>query len=74
MFELLRKALMDYVDVPEEEITLQTDFVKDLQMNSYDFISLIGQMEDDLGIEIPDDEIRDLRTVGDVADYLKSKI
>ena len=74
MFELLRKALMDYVDVPEEEITLQTDFVKDLQMNSYDFIRLIGQMEDDLGIEIPDDEIRDLRTVGDVADYLKSKI
>jgi len=74
MHDMIVKALIEYVDVPEESITAQTDFINDLHMNSYDFVSLVGELEDTLCIEIPDNEIRGLRTVGDVEEYLKSKI
>ena len=74
MLDMIRKILLEYVDVPKESITEATDFVRDLHMNSYDFVSLIGQLEENLGIETPDDELQELHTVGDVVEYLKSKV
>ena len=74
MFELIVKTLAEYVEVEAENITPEADFIDDLKMNSYDFISLIGALEEKLCIEIPDTEIMDLRTVGDVAEYLKAKL
>ena len=74
MFELIVKTLAEYVEVEPENITPEADFIDDLKMNSYDFISLIGALEEKLCIEIPDTEIMDLRTVGDVAEYLKTKL
>ncbi len=74
MIDIIRKTILEYVDIPEEKITEDTDFVTDLEMNSYDLISMIGQLEESLCIEIPDTEIRDLKTVGDVAEYLKQKV
>jgi len=74
MLDMIRNVLVEYVDVPKESITEATDFIQDLHMNSYDFVSLIGQLEETLGIETADDELADLHTVGDVLAYLKSKI
>jgi acyl carrier protein len=62
------------VDIDEEKITEDTHFVRDLGLNSYDFVSIVGKVESDLGIEIPDIEIRDLQTAGDMANYLKKKM
>lgn len=74
MLSYIRKSLMEYVDVEESSITEDTRFVADLNLNSYDIISLVGKAENDLGIEIPDVAIRDLMTVGDMAEYLKNKL
>lgn len=74
MLDLVRKALLEYVDVPSEVITEETDFINDLHMNSYDFVSLIGQLEETLCLEIDDNDLRGLHTVGDVVNYLKGKV
>ncbi len=74
MLELLRKAIAEYAEVDVETITRDTDFVFDLDMNSYDFVRLVGQLEEALCIEVPDVELRDLRTVGEVEDYLREKL
>ena len=72
MFEVICKAITAYVDVDKSELTRDTDFISDLHMNSYDFVSLLGELEDSFDLEIPDTEIRDLHTIGDVENYIKS--
>lgn len=74
MLSYIRKSLLEYVDVEEESITDATRFVADLNLNSYDIISLVGKTEQDLGVEIPDGDIRNLVTVGDLSEYLREKL
>ncbi|MBQ2661691.1 MAG: acyl carrier protein [Clostridia bacterium] len=74
MFNVIRKALLEYVDVPESEITPETNVISDLNMNSYDFISLIGKLESELGIEIPERDLRQLDTVGSIDEYIRGKL
>lgn len=74
MLNYIRKNVVEYVDIDENDITENTHFVRDLHLNSYDFVSIVGKVESELGIEIPDIEIRDLQTAGDMADYLKKKL
>ena len=68
------KKILEYVDVDETSITDNTHLVLDLHMNSYDCVDIVGRIENELGIEIPDIEIRNLQTVGDISEYLKSKM
>lgn len=68
------KKILEYVDVNESELTDNTHLILDLHMNSYDCVNIVGNIEDELGIEIPDIEIRNLQTVGELSDYLKIKM
>lgn len=51
----------------------KTHFVKELKLTSYDIVSIVGKLEEDLDIEIPDREISSLETVGDLLEYLSKK-
>lgn len=74
MINYIRKKITEYADIDEKEISEETSFVQDLQLNSFDLVSMIGKVENELNIEIPDIEIRDLQTVGDLAQYLRNKL
>ena len=47
MFEDLKEKLVEYVDTPIEDITEETRFIEDLGMNSFQFMSLLGYLEED---------------------------
>lgn len=68
------KKILEYVEVDANDLNDNTHLVLDLHMNSYDCVNIVGNIEDELGIEIPDIEIRNLQTVGELSDYLKLKI
>ena len=70
----IRKTIVEFVDVDEEKITSETRFIEDLELNSYDFANIIGKLEEILDIEIPDRDLRNLETIGDVEEYLKKKL
>ena len=74
MLNYIKKKLTEYADINVDNISEETNFMQDLQLNSFDFVSMIGKVENELNIEIPDIEIRDLQTVGDLAGYLRTKI
>lgn len=74
MFKLIVTIIQEYVEVDENEISESTRFIQDLHLTSYDIVSMIGQLESDLDIEIPDREIRDLETIGDLLEYIKKLI
>jgi len=74
MLSIITRLVLEYVDIDESLITRETNPMKDLQLNSYDFISIIGKIEAELGLEIEEREIRRLETLGDLDDYIKTKM
>ncbi len=72
MLEMLKKIIPEYVDVEPEEITLDARFMEDLHFNSYDFMSLLGELEEELDVTIDEEAVLELHTVGDAIQYLES--
>jgi acyl carrier protein len=74
VFNLIKKLILEFAEVEDSSITVDTHFIRDLHLTSYDVVSIIGRLEEDLGVEIPDREIRDLETVGELMNYLSKKL
>lgn len=71
MFEKLKELIINYVEVEAENITLESRFIEDLGFNSYDFMSLLGDLETELDVMVNENEVVKLRTVGDAVEYLE---
>ena len=71
MFEKLKEFIVNYVDVDPEDIKPESRFIDDLGFNSYDFMSLLGDLETELDIVVDESEIINLHTVGDALEYLE---
>jgi acyl carrier protein len=54
-------------------ITAGTSFIDDLNMDSLDIVELMMKMEDEFGVEIPEEEAENLKNIGDVVKYIESK-
>lgn len=72
MFEQLKELIVNYVDVEPESITGESRFIEDLGFNSYDFMSLLGELEETLGVTVDEQEIVKLHTVDEAIKYLES--
>ena len=71
MFEDLKEKLGEYVDVPLDEITEDTRFIEDLGLNSFEFMSLLGYLEEEYDIVVDESEVRGLTTVGEAVKYIE---
>lgn len=74
MLEFIRNTIVDYVEIDPSQITPETRFIDDLNLNSYELISIIGNLEAEYGISIPDSDLHNLLTVSDLMEYLKDKV
>ena len=72
MFEKLKQLLVDELSIDENDITLEAELSGDLGINSIELADLVMLCEDKLGIEINDEDVHKLVTVGDVVTYLES--
>ena len=72
MFDDLKNKLSEYVDTPVDEITENSRFIEDLGLNSFEFMSLLGYLEDEYDIEVDENEILNIKTVGEAVAYIES--
>jgi len=72
MFEELKEIICQYVDVDADEITEDSRFMEDLGFNSYDFMSLVGEVEEHYDIEVEEREVVQIKTIKDAMDYISS--
>lgn len=72
MFEQLVDIIVNYVEVKKEDITPESRFMEDLGFTSFDFMSMLGEIEDQLDVEIDQEEVVDIRTVQEAVEYLES--
>ncbi len=67
------KLVSEATKVETSNITADTSFIDDLNLDSLDMVELMMKMEDEFGIEIPEDDTEKLKTIKDVVAYLKTK-
>ena len=72
MFDQIKETILQYVEAKPEDITPEARFIEDLHFNSYDFMSLLGELEETLGVTVDEQEVMELRTVGDAVAYLEN--
>ena len=71
MFEKLVNIICNYVEVEPENIHPESRFMEDLGFTSFDFMSMLGEVEDEFDVEVEQSEVMNIRTVGEAVDYLK---
>lgn len=72
MFERLAEIITNYVEVKKEDIKPDSRFMEDLGFSSFDFMSMLGEVEDTFDVEIEEEKAAGIRTVQEAADYLES--
>ncbi|MDP4121042.1 MAG: acyl carrier protein [Bacillota bacterium] len=72
VLEKVKAILSEQFDVEEDNITAETIIQDDLGADSLDIVDLLMSIEDEFDVEIPDEEIENIKTVGDLVTYVES--
>jgi acyl carrier protein len=70
----VRKVLAEQLAVDESQVTVQARFAEDLNADSLDLTEAVLALEDEMGIEIPEEEMEGVKTVGQAVDLVASKL
>ena len=73
MLEKVKAIIEEKLNLESADITLETRFKEDLEVDSLDLFELVMALEDEFGTEIPTEELTKLTTVGSVISYIESK-
>jgi acyl carrier protein len=71
VLEKVKAILSEQFDVEEDSITSDTNIADDLGADSLDVVDLLMSIEDEFEIEIPDEEVENLKTVGELVKYIE---
>ena len=70
-FEEVKKIIVDTLGCDEDKVTESASVMDDLEADSLDLVELHMAFEEALDIKIPDETLANLKTVGDIVEYLK---
>ncbi len=74
VFEVIKDYFINEFEVPEEKITLEAHLFTDLGLDSIDALDMIGMLESKTDIDVDEEELKKIRTVKDVVDYVVKKL
>lgn len=69
----VRKIIMEQLGVEESQVRPEAKFIDDLGADSLDTVELVMALEEEFGLEIPDEEAEKIQTVGDAVQYIKDR-
>ena len=72
MFEELKELIYEYMGVDPSAIKEESRFIEDLGFNSYDFMSMVGEIEETFDVEVEEREVVNVKTVKDAVEYIQS--
>lgn len=71
--EKVVEIVVEQLEVTKEECVPEASFIDDLGADSLDLVELIMELEENFGIQITDEELEKIRTIGDVINFIKMK-
>ena len=73
-FERVKKVAVAQLNVNGDEVTMEASFTKDLGEDSLDTVELVMALEEEFGMEIPDEDAEKITTVGEAVKYIASHL
>lgn len=73
VLEKVKTILSEQFDVEEESITPETSIINDLGADSLDVVDLLMNIEDEFGVEVPDEDVEKVKTVEDLVSYIEAR-
>ena len=74
VFDKVKKIIVDQLDVEEYKVTEAASITDDLGADSLDVVDLVMSFEEEFDIEIPDDQVEKIKTVGDIVKFIEEKV
>lgn len=74
MLNEVKEKLLEYCEYPEEQLNENTEIIKDLQIDSLNIMTIIGDFEDEYDVVFEPNDVKDVVTVGDFVKMLEKKI
>ena len=74
VFDKVKKIIVDQLDVEEDKVTEAASITDDLGADSLDVVDLVMSFEEEFDIEIPDDQVEKIKTVGDFVKFIDEKV
>ena len=72
VLEKIKQILAEQLDADIETMTAETKIAEDLGADSLDVVEMLMSIEDEFGIEVPDEEVENIKTVGDIVNYIEN--
>ena len=72
VFDKVKEIIVDKLGVDEGSVKTEANFIEDLGADSLDIVDLVMALEEEFGIDIPDDDAQSIKTVGNAVDYIKN--
>ncbi len=72
-FEKVREIICEQLDLAEEKVTMEASITEDLGADSLEVVDLVMSLEEEFDIEIPDEEVENIKVVGDIVKYIEEK-
>ena len=74
LFARFRKCAVDVLSVDADKVVLEASFGDDLEADSLDLVELVMALEEEFGVEVPEKEVEDIKTVGQAYDLIVGKL
>ena len=74
VFEKVKEIIVDQLDVDENDVTEATNIQDDLGADSLDIVDLVMSFEEEFDLEIPDEQVEKIKTVGDIVHYIEENL
>ena len=74
VFDKVKKIIVDQLDVEEDKDTEAASITDDLGADSLDVVALVKSIAEEFDIEIPDDQVEKIKTVGDIVKFIEEKV
>lgn len=71
ILERLKEIVAEQLEIDAETITAETRLNEDLNADSLDVVEMLMALEDEFGVDIPDEEIEKMKTIGDVVAFIE---
>lgn len=71
VYEKIKSILSEQFSVKEDDINMETELINDLDADSLDIVDLLSTIEDEFEIEVEDNEIENIKTVGDIVEFIR---
>ncbi len=74
VFEKVRDIIVDQLDVDEDKVKMEASITEDLGADSLDVVDLVMSLEEEFDVEIPDEQVENIKTVGDIVKFIEENI